>query len=78
MGIGFFVSSGQFIGISGSPGSTIAFLCAGFIVVSVMRSLAELVSVRPVSGALLDYPDTFVDEALGYATGVIYWCLTST
>ena len=67
------MTSGQFIGISGSAGSTIAFLCAGFIVVGVMRSLAELTSVRPVSGALIDFPHTFVDEALGFAVGVTYW-----
>ena len=38
-----------------------------------MRSLAEMVSVRPVKGAIMDYPDVFVDEALGFATGLLYW-----
>ncbi|KAI9751513.1 MAG: Cationic amino acid transporter 2 [Lichina confinis] len=38
-----------------------------------MRSLAEMVSVRPVSGALIDYPHTFVDPALGFAVGVSYF-----
>ena len=38
-----------------------------------MRSLAEMVSVRPVSGALMDYPDVFVDKALGIAVGIFYW-----
>ena len=37
-----------------------------------MRSLAELVSVRCVSGALIDYAHTFVDESLGFAVGVTY------
>lgn len=37
-----------------------------------MRSLAELVSILPVVGALMDYPDRFVDEALGFAVGVTY------
>lgn len=41
-----------------------------------MRSLAEMVSVRPVAGALLDYPHNFVDEALGFAVGVTYWYTT--
>lgn len=38
-----------------------------------MRSLAGMASVRPVRGALMDYPHTFVDEALGFAVGVMYW-----
>ena len=38
-----------------------------------LRCLAELVSVRPVSGALIDYPHTFVDPALGFAVAVMYW-----
>lgn len=71
--MGLFVTSGQFVGIAGSPGSMLAFVFAGFIIIGVMRSLAELVSVRPVSGALIDYPHTFVDPALGFAVGVTYW-----
>ena len=39
-----------------------------------MRSLAEMASVRPVSGALMDFPGVFVDEALGFAVGFMYWC----
>ena len=38
-----------------------------------MRSLAEMVSVRPVSGALMDYPASFVDDALGFTVGISYW-----
>jgi Amino acid permease len=38
-----------------------------------MRSLAEMVSVRPLSGALIDFPHTFVDPALGFAVGIMYW-----
>ena len=67
------MSSGQFIGIAGAPGSMLSFFFAGFIIIGVMRSLAELVSCRPVSGALIDYPHTFVDPALGFAVGVTYW-----
>ena len=38
-----------------------------------MRSLAGMVSVRPVSGALMDYPYVFVDKALGITVGIFYW-----
>jgi amino acid permease len=41
-----------------------------------MRSLAELISVISVksgNGALMKFPSLFVDEALGFAVGVVYW-----
>ena len=64
----------EIIGIVGSPGAMLAYFGTGFIVTGVMRSLAELVSVRPLPGALMDYPRTYVDPALGFAVGVSY-CL---
>jgi yeast amino acid transporter len=73
VGVGLFVTSGELIGISGSAGCVIAYAAAGLIITAVMRSLAEMVSVRPVSGALMHYPDVFVDPALGYAVGATYW-----
>ncbi|ERF68588.1 hypothetical protein EPUS_04686 [Endocarpon pusillum Z07020] len=74
IGIGLFVTSGQIISISGSGGCVISFVVAGLIVIAVMRTLAEMVSVRPLSGALIDFPHTFVDPALGFAVGIMY-CL---
>lgn len=73
IGIGLFVTSGQLIGISGSGGCVISFVVVGLIVIAVMRTVAEMVSVRPLSGALIDFPHTFVDPALGFAVGVMYW-----
>ncbi|MCJ1379437.1 Cationic amino acid transporter 2 [Xylographa soralifera] len=73
VGVGLFVTSGELIGISGSAGCVVAFAVAGLVIVCVMRTLAELVSVRPLSGALMDYPHTFVDPALGFAVGIMYW-----
>lgn len=76
MGIGLFQTSGEIIALSGSVGALLAFIFAGLVVFSVMRSLAEMASVRPVKGALMDYPHTFVDEALGFAVGIIYWSVS--
>ena len=73
MGVGLFVTAGELIPISGSAGCVIAYACAGVIVTAVMRSLAEMVSVRPISGALMHYPRVFVDPALGFAVGITYW-----
>ena len=38
-----------------------------------MRCLAEMVSVRPVKGPLIDFPTEYVDEALGFTVGISYW-----
>ncbi|KAL9113857.1 MAG: hypothetical protein Q9227_001991 [Pyrenula ochraceoflavens] len=73
VGIGLFITCADIITLSGPLGAVISFSLAGLVIISVMRSLAEMVSVRPVKGALMDYPATFVDKALGVAVGVIYW-----
>ncbi|KAH0537562.1 hypothetical protein FGG08_005661 [Glutinoglossum americanum] len=73
VGVGIYQSSGEIIALGGPVGALIAFVFAGLVVISVMRSLAEMASVRPVTGALMDYPSVFVDEALGFAVGIAYW-----
>jgi amino acid permease len=54
--MGIFVTSGELIGISGSIGCVISYICAAFIIIPVMRTIAELMAIRPNSGALMDYP----------------------
>ncbi|MCJ1461909.1 hypothetical protein MMC07_000508 [Pseudocyphellaria aurata] len=73
VGAGLFQSSGEIIALGGPVGALLAYLFAGLVVFSVMRSLAEMASIRPVKGALMDYPHTFVDESLGFAVGITYW-----
>jgi yeast amino acid transporter len=73
VGIGLFVTCAEIITLSGPVGAILSFSLAGLVIVSVIRSLAEMVSVRPVKGPLMDYPATFVDESLGIAVGIVYW-----
>lgn len=73
IGIGLFSTSGQIFALGGPIGALLAFFFAGLIIFSVMRSLAELCSVRPVKGAIVDYPSVLVDKALGFAVGLLYW-----
>jgi amino acid transporter len=61
------------IEISSLASCVLAYTSAGLIVTAVMRSVAKVVSVRPISGALMYYPSVFVDLALGFAVGVTYW-----
>jgi yeast amino acid transporter len=73
IGIGLFINSGELLGLSGSVGIILSYLFGGLIVMAVMMCLAEMVSVRPVPGAIFEYPKLYVDPALGYAVGFIYW-----
>ncbi|KAL8810970.1 MAG: hypothetical protein Q9200_002160 [Gallowayella weberi] len=73
VGIGIFQTSGEIIALGGPVGTLLAFIFAGLVIFSVMRCLAEMVSVRPVTGPLIDFPHTFVDEALGFAVAIMYW-----
>ncbi|KAI4253010.1 MAG: hypothetical protein L6R42_007740, partial [Xanthoria sp. 1 TBL-2021] len=72
VGIGIFQTSGEILALGGPVGALLAFIFAGLVIFSVMRSLAEMVSVRPVAAPLIDFPHTFVDEALGFTVGVMY------
>ena len=77
VGIGLFQTSGEIIALGGPAGAFIAFVFAGLVIVSVMRCLAEMASVRPVKGPLIDFPNEYVDEALGFTVGVCYWYVFS-
>lgn len=73
IGTGFFINCGDFIGLSGSVGVILSYLFAGLVVTAVMLCLSEMVSVRPVPGAIFEYPKLYVDPALGFAVGFTYW-----
>ena len=73
VGIGLFITCSDIITLCGPVGAVLSFSLAALVTISVMRSLAEMVSVRPMKGALMDYPATFVDKALGVAVGIVYW-----
>ena len=73
IGIGLLIFSGRILGLTGGLGVVICFLLAGLVVSSVMACLAEMASVRPVVGAIFDYPKVYVHPALGFAVGFIYW-----
>jgi len=73
IGIGILIFSGRILGLAGGLGALLSFLVAGGVVSSVMVCLAEMVSVRPVVGAIFDYPKLYIDPALGFAAGIAYW-----
>ena len=38
-----------------------------------MVCLSEMISVRPIAGAINRFPGEYVHPSLGFAVGVIYW-----
>ena len=72
-----FISSGAIIGISGSVGGPLSYLVAGFIVGSVMYTISKMVACRPLTGALIDFPHTFCDPALGFGVCTVYLCVSN-
>lgn len=73
IGIGLFLNSSKILAISGSLGGTMSYALVGLVVYASMTSLAEMVSFLPIPGAIYEYPTRFVDPALGFAVGWMYW-----
>ncbi|KAH8623841.1 aat family amino acid transporter [Alternaria alternata] len=67
IGGGVFITSGALIATTGSLGAAISYVVAGGIVACVMYTTTEMVTCRPLTGALIDLPHTFLDPASGFA-----------
>jgi GABA permease len=72
IGAGLFVGSGVVIGSSG-PGSFIAYAMCGFLVIMVMRMLAEMAVANPSTGSFADYARTALGDWAGFSVGWLYW-----
>ncbi|PVI08350.1 hypothetical protein DM02DRAFT_621234 [Periconia macrospinosa] len=72
VGVGVYVTSGGLITTAGSLGAPISFLVAGVIAASVQHTITEMVTSRPLTGALIDLPHTFLDPAAGFAVAALY------
>jgi amino acid transporter len=72
IGGGIFVTSGALITTTGSLGAAISYAVAGGIVACVMYTVTEMVASRPLTGALIDLPHTFLDPACGFAVAAMY------
>jgi amino acid permease len=71
--MGLFIRTGSIIVLAGSLGSLLSYIVAGLMVTAVMLCLSEMVSIRSTPGAIFEYPQRYVDPALGFAVGIIYW-----
>jgi lysine-specific permease len=73
IGTGLFLKSGDMIAESGALGSLLAYCIAGISVFCVVMSLGEMATLIPISGSFNAYAERFVDPALGFASGWMYW-----
>ncbi|KAE8831138.1 hypothetical protein PTNB85_07725 [Pyrenophora teres f. teres] len=72
IGGGILISSGTLIATTGSLGAAVSYVVAGGIVACVMYTITEMVACRPLTGALIDLPHTFLDPACGFAIAAMY------
>ena len=72
IGAGLFVGSGVVISNTG-PGSFIAYLMCGFLVIMVMRMLAEMAVANPSTGSFADYARDALGGWAGFSVGWLYW-----
>jgi GABA permease len=72
IGAGLFVGSGVVIGSTG-PGSFIAYALCGFLVIMVMRMLAEMAVAHPSTGSFADYSRNALGGWAGFSVGWLYW-----
>ncbi|KAL3897949.1 MAG: hypothetical protein SGCHY_003068 [Lobulomycetales sp.] len=73
IGTGLFLASGSTIANAGALGALVAYLIAGACVFFVVHSLGEMATLIPTSGSFNEYASRFVDPALGFTSGWIYW-----
>ncbi|MBB1078741.1 amino acid permease [Limosilactobacillus sp. STM2_1] len=73
IGTGLFVASGSAIHTAGPGGAIIGYAVMGIMVYFLMTSLGEMATFMPVSGSFATYCTKFIDPALGFSMGWIYW-----
>ena len=72
IGGGIFITSGTLISTTGSLGAAVSYAIAGGIVACVLYTITEMVTCRPLTGALIDLPHTFLDPACGFTVAALY------
>ncbi|TKW48610.1 Dicarboxylic amino acid permease [Colletotrichum tanaceti] len=73
LGTGLLVGTGSALVKAGPAGILIDYSIVGCIVFLVMAALGEIISYMPLSHGFGGYATRFVDPALGFATGWVYF-----
>ena len=72
IGAGLFVGSGVVIHATG-PAAFIPYAMCGFLVIMVMRMLAEMAVANPSTGSFADYARNALGGWAGFSVGWLYW-----
>lgn len=73
IGTGLFIASGSAIHTAGPGGAIVGYAIMGVMVYFLMTSLGEMATFMPVSGSFATYCTKFIDPAIGFSMGWIYW-----
>nr|CDI57129.1 probable AGP3-Protein of the amino-acid permease family [Melanopsichium pennsylvanicum 4] len=73
IGPGLLVGSGSALANAGPVGALIAFAITGGIVYFVLQALGEMATLFAIRGSFIEYAGRWVDPALGFVAGWIYW-----
>ena len=72
IGAGLFVSSSTSI-IAGGPASFISYAVCGFLILLVMRMLAEMATALPKVRSFTEFARAGLGEGAGFVVGWLYW-----
>ncbi|KAI9860947.1 MAG: hypothetical protein M1813_005626 [Trichoglossum hirsutum] len=73
IGIGIFLTSGRILHDAGPGGAILAYVLTGTVFWSVIASLGEMTALMPVKSPIMEFATRYVDNAVGFATGWMYW-----
>lgn len=73
IGPGLLVGSGNALANAGPVGALVAFAITGSIVYFVLQALGEMAVLFPIRGSFIEYAGKWVDPALGFVAGWVYW-----
>ena len=72
IGAGLFVSSSTSI-IAGGPASFLSYAICGFLILLVMRMLAEMATALPKVRSFTEFARAGLGEGAGFVVGWLYW-----
>ena len=73
IGTGLFVGTGASISSVGPGGAVLSYGIIGLAIYFMMGALGEMITHRPVAGAFETFTSDYVDPALGFTVGWMYW-----
>ena len=74
-GATLFTTSGEFLHVAGPAGFLAAIAIVGVTAVSVLEGMSEMIVLFPISNAMVEFVNAFVDSEMATVVGVTYWCL---